>query len=150
MAFDIVLYRNNSENICVTKNLSLIATVTGNLREETSLLTPSFEVEMSIADALNVNYIYVQAFGRYYYTRAPISVTTGIVRFECKVDPLMSFADEIKANTGIVRRGEYASTFNLYINDGSLVAYQNPYVLTEPFPNGFSGHSYILLAAGHA
>lgn len=150
MSFNIVLYRNNSENICVSKDLTLIATVSGNLREETSLLTPVFDIEMSISDALNVNYLHVPSFGRYYYTRAPISVTTGIVRFECKVDTLMSFANEIKANIGIVRRSENMNAFNLYINDGSLVAYQNPHILTEPFPNGFSGHSYILLAAGHA
>ena len=66
--------------------------------------------------------------------------------FDCSTDVLSTYAEEIRANRGIVFRSE--KNYNLYLNDGSLVAYQDPYILTEPFPFGFTGACFILSVAG--
>ena len=70
------------------------------------------------------------------------------MEIHCHVDVISSFAAEIRANKGIIRRAESADAYNLYINDDSLVAYQDPYILTEPFPSGFTGATFILAVAG--
>ena len=48
MSFNVVLYTNNSEQIKVDKDLTLIATVTGSLREECSIIKPEIIIEGSV------------------------------------------------------------------------------------------------------
>ena len=64
----------------------------------------------------------------------------------CHVDALTSFANDIKANTAIIKRNE--NKWNLYLNDGTFKIYQNPDVLTKEFPSGFNAQEFILAVAG--
>ena len=152
--FNIVFYQNQSENITVNKTLLTVVTLSGVLRNGTSIVDPVIMINGSLSDVSSVpgfakiNYAYIQEFGRYYYVRNIESVNNSCVAVSMHVDVLMSFKDEIKANKGIVSRAENASQFNLYLNDGSLKAYQNPYILTEPFPAGFTGSAFCLAVAG--
>lgn len=148
MSFQIKLQKNNSENNCVIKTLTDVYTLIGTLRDGSSITDPVFQVDCSNFDIFGVNYCTIETFHRSYFINNIVLVRTNLAEISCHVDVLSSFASEIKANKGIVRRQERPTSFNLYINDGSLVAYQNPYVLTEPFPNGFTGASFILVVAG--
>lgn len=148
MAFTIVLQRNDSENNRVDKTLTDLLTLSGTLRAECSIIDPTFQVAADLAALTGCNYCTVQAFGRSYFVRNIISVRAGLVELVCHVDVLSSFAAELRANKGVVRRAESADLFNLYLNDGSLAAYQDPYILTEPFPGGFSGNCFVLAVAG--
>jgi len=150
MAFNIVLQRNNSENIHVTKDVTDLVNLTGNLRTDTSIINPVFLIECDLSEVADCNYITVPSFNRSYFVTNIVSVRNNLVSFTCHVDVLSSFATQIKANRGIVRRAENKEQYNLYINDGSLVSYQDPYILTEPFPNGFTGLGFILAVAGSA
>lgn len=148
MSFNIILQRNNSETIKLDKDITDIATLSGSLRAECSIINPTFQVAADLTDQVGCNYCTVPAFGRSYYVRDIISVRNGLVEMVCHVDVLSSFKTEIRANTGIVRRAESLNLYNLYLNDGSLVAYQDPYILTKPFPVGFSGSCFVLAVAG--
>ena len=148
MSFNIVLQTNKSEAITVEKSLDTIATLTGTLREQTSIIDPVFIVEADLSDLTDCNYLTVADFGRSYFVNNIENICNGLCAITCHVDVLSSFADQIKANTGIVRRAESSAAYNLYINDNSLIAYQDPYILTEPFPDGFTGHGFILAVAG--
>lgn len=148
MSFYIDLYTNSSENNKVDKSLTPIASYSCTLRDSTSIIDPSFVLAVDVSDVVSCNYAYVSDFGRYYYVRNIISLRNGVCILECHVDVLMSFASEIRSNKGIVRKQENGNAYNLYIDDGSLVAYQDPYVLTEVFPSGFSGACFVLLVAG--
>ena len=148
MSFSIKAQTNNSEPITVDKELTDITTLTGTLREQTSIIDPVFVVEADITDLIECNYLTVDSFGRSYFVNNIESISNGLVALSCYVDVLSSFKDAIRANKGIVRRAESSSAYNLMINDNSLVAYQDPYILTEPFPAGFTGTSFILAVAG--
>lgn len=145
---DIIMQTNTSENNSVTKQLNTIATYQGTLRDSTSIIDPVFIVEADLANLVNCNYCTIQAFGRSYFVQNITSIRAGLVQISCHVDVLTSFAEEIKANTGIIRRAEKSDLYNLYLNDGSLMSYQDPYILTEPFPSGFGGWGFILAVAG--
>ena len=146
MAFDVILQRNNSEPIAVTKDITDIATVSGTLKDSTSILDPTFLLEVSLTTLIDANYLTVSTFGRSYFILDIVSISNSLVEVSCHVDVLSSFADEIKANTGIVFRQE--NSWNLYLNDGVLEAYQNPIVTTHEFPTGFSGQTYVLALGG--
>lgn len=146
MSFSIQLQRNNSEPIKVDKEITNILTVTGTLREGTSIIDPVIKIECNIADVAGCNYLTIDAFGRKYFVKDIVSVRNNLVEFTCHVDVLSTYKNEIRNNTGIIRRQE--NTWNLYLNDGSLKIYQNPYVITKEFPNGFNTQEFVLAIAG--
>lgn len=147
MSFNVILQNNTSEPIKVTKELAVISTVLGELKNDTSIIDPVILIEGSLSDFPTLNYVTIESFGRSYFVKEIESVRTNLIQLTCHVDVLSSFASEIKANKGIVKRAEGSNAYNLYINDDSLVAYQDPYILTEPFPYGFTGHGFILAVA---
>lgn len=142
-----LLQSNTSEPIKVDKDVETIASVYATLREECSIIDPVFNVQMDIADAVRCNYVTVPKFGRSYFVQEVVSVRTGLVQLSCHVDVLSSFKSQIRANSAIVHKQE--GEWNLYLNDGSLRIYQDPIVITRPFPSGFSRYEYVMAIAGN-
>ena len=146
MAFDIILQRNNSEMNRVSKSVDNILTVSGTLKEDTSIIDPVIKIECELSNVTGCNYISVPAFGRSYFVTNIRSIRNGLVEFACHVDVLSSFATSIRSNTAIIKRQE--NSWNLYLNDGSFKIYQNPNVLTKAFPSGFTTQEFVLAIAG--
>ena len=146
MAFEIRIQRNNSENNRVTKDVTLLSIIEGTLRQETSIIDPVFLVAGDLDDYVEANYCTVESFGRSYFVTNIRSVRSGLVELTCHVDVLSSFAQQIRANTAIVRRQE--NQWNLYLNDGTFRVYQNPTVLTKAFPSGFTTQEFVFAVAG--
>lgn len=143
----ITLQTNTSPEIQLDKTLTTVSTLTGTLRAETSLLDPVIIVTGSLSSLASVNYMTIPDFGRSYFVRGMRSIRDGLVEISGHVDVLSTYATEIRANRGITSRQE--RSWNLYLNDGSLRAYQNPNVIPMPFPSGFaSARSYVLAVAG--
>lgn len=90
---DIILYTNSSERQAITKTLSNATTLTGSLRNESSVIKPDFIIEAT--NPSGFNYCYISEFGRYYFITDIISIRTNLWRIKCEVDVLMSFHDEI-------------------------------------------------------
>lgn len=146
MAFEIILQRNDSEKNRVTKTITNLLTVSGELKSETSIIDPVILIECDLTALSKCNYMSIPTFGRAYFINNIRSIRDRLVEFSCHVDVLSSFASEIKSNSAIIRRQE--NNWNLYLNDGSFKIYQNPNVLTRPFPSGFSAQEFILAVAG--
>lgn len=146
MAFNIILQRNNSELNKVTKSVENIMTLSGTLKEETSIIDPIIKIECDLSTVTECNYLSIPAFGRSYFVNNIRSVRNGLVEFSCHVDVLSSFSDGIRSNSAIVKRQE--NSWNLYLNDGSFKVYQNPMVLTKAFPSGFTTQEFVLAVAG--
>lgn len=146
MAFNIVLMRNNSEPNRIGKSLNTISTVSGVLKEETSIIDPVIKIECDLAAVTGCNYISIPTFGRKYFVNNIRSIRNGLVEFSCHVDVLDTYANGIKSNSAITKRQE--RNWNLYLNDGSLKVYQNPNVLTKAFPSGFTTQEFVLAVAG--
>ena len=146
---NIVLMLNNSEPERVTKDLQTLATLTGSLKDGTSVINPTILLQgtpATIQQIVTSNYLQIPDFGRYYFIRDISSVRTNLWEISCHVDVLQSYATQIKEQTGIVQRQE--NKWNLYLNDGSFKVYQNPNVLTKPFPNGFKTNEFVIAIAG--
>lgn len=147
MAFNIILQNNASDKNVLDKSISDVLTLSGVLREETSLMSPKIKIA---ADASifggNVNYFTIPAFGRSYYLTDVVSINNGIVEISGKVDVLYTYRNEIRANDAIIYRQQ--NRWNLYLNDGSFKVYQNPMVLTREFPGGFENMEFVLAVAG--
>lgn len=150
MAFNIVLQSTTSEKNRVDKAITDIATYSGTLRADTSIVDPVFLVACDLANVVHANYLTVQAFGRSYFINNIRSMRAGLVEFTCHCDVLSSFKTQIRQNHAIMHRSE--RNWNLYLNDGSLKMTQRPEkIVTEHFSNetAFVNHfSYVLVLAG--
>ena len=146
MAFNVMLQINNSERNRVTKDISEISTVSGELKAETSIIDPVIMIECDLSAVIGCNYISIPTFRRSYFVNNIRSIRYGLVEFSCHVDVLSSFASEIRGNTAIVSKQE--NKWNLYLNDGTFKVYQNPNVLTKAFPSGFTTQEFVLAVAG--
>lgn len=149
MSFQVTLYTNMSATNVVTKNLVSIMDLTGNLRSGASVLDPVilFQEETSLI-APKCNYLYIPSFGRYYYVTNIISTHKGICEVHCHVDVLMSYSDQIKRQIAVVARQE--GKYNLMLDDGFFMCYQNPKLQTKLFsvPDPFEKQEFVLVVAG--
>lgn len=146
MSFTIELMRNNSEKNKVGKDVTVLQTLTGTLRQETSIIDPVIMIEGNLTNLTICNYMSIPVFHRYYFVNNIRSIRNGLIEFSCHVDVLESFKSEILPNIGIIKRQE--NIWNLYLDDGSFRTYQNPSVLTKAFPSGFTTQEFVLAIAG--
>lgn len=150
MSFSIFGYRCNSAVNVVEKDLNQEFEVMGTLRDGSSIIDPVIVIEATSPGfhANDVNYLYVPEFRRYYYITNIVSPNNTLWEVHCHVDVLMSYKDQIKAQTAIVARQE--TQYNLYLDDGVFMAYQNPIVQTKLFSveAPFDTQSFVLMVAG--
>lgn len=147
--FDIILYTNTSPRNYLNKTLTTLSTISGVLKDETSIVNPTIIIEYAGIPE-EANYLYIAEFGRYYYIEDINSVRNGLIEITCASDPLMSFNTSIKNCSGIIRRAQSASHYNMLLDDGSFRTYANPYIRTVAFPNGFTNATFLLAVAGGA
>lgn len=143
MSFNIIIQTNASENNRLDKSLTNIATLTGTLRADTSIIDPVFRIEGDMSSYITANYCTVATFGRSYFINNIRSLRAGLFEIECHVDVLSSFKTQIRANSAIIHKSE--RYWNLYLNDGSLKTYQDPIVYTKKFSSGFPEAEYFVL-----
>lgn len=144
--FNITLMKNNSEDNKINKSLSTISSLSGVLKNDTSITSPTILIEANVSDLKECNYMYISSFGRYYYITDIKSIRNNLVEVSGKCDVLKSFASQILANSAIIKRNEM--DWNLYIDDGAFKVYSTPQVVTKAFPSGFSTPEFVLAIAG--
>lgn len=145
MAFDIVLMNNQQELNKITKTPTTVMTLNGTLREQTDIVDPQINVEYSGA-LVNVNYMYISEFNRYYFITKIESVRTGLWRIYGHCDVLKTYSEGILGTPCVVARSE--TRYNLFLNDSAFKAYSNPRLQLAKFPNKFTGESYVLIMKG--
>ena len=143
---DIILYVCLSERQAIHKNLSSDTTLTGSLRGESSIISPSFLIEYS--NPSGFNYCYIPEFGRYYFITNITSVRTELWRIDCAIDVLMSFKNQILALNVIVGDNTAYDT-ETYMNGEpwqTLVKTKTDVIM---FPSGLlEDGEYILITSG--
>jgi hypothetical protein len=144
--FNIVLSVNSSEKNKMDKAITPIATLSGTLKETTSIIDPVIIIEGNLSDYTGCNYMTIEAFGRSYFVNNIKSVNNGLIEITAHVDVLSTYKNAIRRNRAIIRKQEHA--WNLYLNDGSLRVYQDPEVIVKTFPSGFTKMEFVLAVAG--
>lgn len=143
----LTLYANSSEFAALDKVLTQVASMTGTLREETSIIDPVVTVEGLEPYIAQVNYAYIPEFGRYYFINNIESVRTNLWRISMHVDVLHTYAAGIRENSAIIERNE--NEYDLQLNDGLFQTRQNPRIAQYPFPAGFTTWNFVLGVAGN-
>lgn len=145
---NIVLYKTLSERERLNKTLTNDLTLTGTLRNESSVINPSFIIEN--ANVSEYNYCYIQEFGRYYFINNITSIRYNLWKIDCSVDVLMSFKQQILDLDVIVSDLSYGerdeSTYVLGSQWATTVKTKTDVLV---FPNGLlETGEYILITSG--
>lgn len=149
MPFAVTLQTNSSPKNQLDKSLTNISTVSGVLKEDSSIVDPVIIFRLNNAQMAlmpSANYMTIPTFGRSYFITDILFVNNVMAEVHAHCDVLTSYATAIRANEAIIYRQE--NDWNLYLDDGSFQVYNNPNVLTRPFPSGFSTLEFILAVAG--
>lgn len=144
---NIILMMNTSPLNKINKAVGTVATLSGSLVEESSIIDPVIIIES--ATLPTANYAQIPAFNnRFYYIRNVESVRDGLWRLTLHVDVLKTYASAILSNKAVVSRS--TNLWNLYLEDNDFKCYADPYVITKDFPSGFNTYQLVLaLLGGH-
>ena len=146
MAFTISLFKTTSENNRVVKTLTDEKQLSGELRNQTSVLNPSIRIE-SADNISTYNYAYISEFGRYYYITDIVSVRTNCWLVSLRCDVLMSYKDQIKSIIGVVVRQEHNP--NKLLSDRLEKLQSNKEIDILYYPEAFNKNlQFILVTAG--
>lgn len=145
MAFNIVLMNNQEELNKITKNPTVVRTLSGTLRDETDIVNPEILIEFD-GTLTDCNYMYIQALSRYYFITKVTSVRTKLWRVTAHCDVLKTYSEGILGTEAVIARSE--SKYNLYLNDAMFKVYANPRLQIAKFPHAFEGESYVLVMNG--
>ena len=143
---NITFYKNSSEKEKIGKSLSSGLTLSGNLRDECSITSPSILVEAT--SLVDYNYCYIPEFKRYYFISDIVSVRNNLWRVSLKCDVLESFKSDILNSSCIVNKKQNQSYSN-NIDDGSYINRVDNFIEIANYQDGFNSNGeFILLTAG--
>lgn len=143
--FTIELMNNTEELNKISKNPTLVRSLSGYLREETDIVDPEILIEFD-GTLTDCNYMHIPILNRYYFITKITSVRTKLWRVSAHCDVLKTYAEGILNTQCVVARSE--SRYNLFLNDSMFKVYANPRLQIAKFPNKFTGESYILVMNG--
>ena len=147
MAFTISLFKTASENNRVVKVLTDEKQLSGELRNQTSVLNPTIRIESS-DNISGYNYCYISEFGRYYYITDIVSVRTNCWVVSLRCDVLMSYKDEIQSMNVILNNTQETGLSN-YLASPNWVNLVKTKTDIKVFPSGLSEQGeFILITAG--
>ena len=147
MAFTISLFKTASENNRVIKVLTDEKQLSGELRNQTSVLNPTIRIE-SADNISGYNYCYISEFGRYYYITDIVSVRTNCWVVSLRCDVLMSYKDEIQSMNVILNNTQETGLSN-YLASPNWVNLVKTKTDIKVFPSGLSEQGeFILITAG--
>ena len=145
---EISFYNNVSEKEKIGKTLKNKKSLTGFLKQATSVINPVITIE--IENPTKYNYVYIPQFHRYYFINDMINIRNNIWEIHMHVDALSSFKSQIRRNRAIIDKSQDTQYSNDYFNDGTTFFHDSrEYNEVASFQNGFDDiPHYILITAG--
>lgn len=125
----------------LNKTYTASVSLTGNLKDDTSVVDPIILVNASLATLAGCNYMYIATFGRYYYITDVVSKGANLVEVHGHCDVLKSYNTQIRACNGYVSR---QATGNGMICDNMKALSNKPTVTQYNATSGFDFSGFVL------
>lgn len=150
MSLTVTFHKTNSPKNKITKTLDAGIPLACVLKDDCSVLNPVVNV-LAGSDITGCNYMSIPGLNnRYYFIDDIISTENGYWTVSGHVDVLMTYAQQILANSAVIRRNQYK--YNTYLNDSEWNTYAYDDVITFKFSDsGFTKDlQYLFTVAGGA
>ena len=89
------------------------------------------------------NYMYDQAYGRYYFVKNVTAVASETYECDLEIDVLTTYKDDFLYNVYIIERSE--KNFSLYLKDDAYTEYAYKKSENIVFPSGFSSDASTVI-----
>lgn len=138
----VILYNNSSDTRYVNKVLNNPVEVEGEYKQIQSLLNGTLTLRLAVG-ILDKNYAKIDK--NYYYIDNPQYLRTDLIRYDLRLDVLMSCKEQFLELTGVIKRNSV--NYNSYFHDNELSSYAYKGIQTQLFSNSnvFDGNSYVLV-----
>lgn len=117
-----------------------------HIKENSSVISPTLIIDT--VDVTGINYLYIPAWGRYYYITDIVAIDASHIQITARCDVLKSFESEIRRSSAIIDKQQYDEKTSRYINDNSYVVQCRDAVNSIAFNGGFTASDNILITAG--
>lgn len=114
---NITLYNNFSDNNVVSKSLTVLGSVAGEIKAPSNIVHPTFILKTS-STVLTANYLHCDSFDSFYYITEKTVLNGGMVEINCKRDVLMTWNNGIRNIVSVITRQENEQIN--YIPDSNL------------------------------
>lgn len=144
------LYKNTSDSRVLYKTITLVKEIDVELKDDNDVMSPIIKLH-KFDGCEDVNYLYIETFGRYYYVEPIRPLIGNLISFSCNVDVLMSNSNEIGNLICIIDKQQSISSIysDKYLDDGSFVTECRTFNSIINFPQGFNDNGeFILITAG--
>lgn len=132
---NITLYKTSSPPNKLDKALNGAISMTGTLRDETNVMTPS--IILTASNISDYNYCVIKEFKRNYFITSIESVRNGVWRVNLKCDVLTTYKSQIRQLNAIISKQEKDGKLtNKYYNDGTFKNSEETLLEILQFPNG--------------
>lgn len=112
----ITFYNNISEKNVIRKTINNPLSMSGTLRESTSVINPIITIEAPVT-IVGYNYCYIPDFSRYYYVVDVKSMRNNLWAVTLRVDVLMSFQNDILNTPAIIDHTTQQDTTDYMISN---------------------------------
>lgn len=140
----VTLYKTPDANNKLDKACTLVSSLSCQIHEESNIIDPTIVISGSYFDP-EINYMYIDDFGRYYYI-TDITVEHQRIILKGHVDVLKTYSSDIKLLKVIADRS--SSFYNLYQKDSELPMESRGRITMSPFSGSFSGEGICLITTG--
>lgn len=132
--FKLYLYKNSAESNQVDKTdfLEEVNVISGVLRQGTTIIRPTIDVELS--ELPSFNYVWIPYFNRYYFVDDIQSINNKYWGISLRTDVLMSNKDIIRSQTCMIARQEF--DYNDLLVDDKRVVQKDVEITTEDITIG--------------
>lgn len=137
------LQLNSSDNRTINKTISTIVSLSGTMRQETSIINPVFTLEADLTTLACCNYFTVDELGRSYYIKDIISLRNGLVQITGHIDVLYTYRNAILSQQAVIGRSE--NKYNLYMDDASWYINCKKRRKVINFPSAFVTNDNIIM-----
>lgn len=118
---DVTLYSCTAEpnRLDKTSFLTSKKAITGAVpRGDIGCMTPTLTIEAADSEIIGANYCYISDWGRYYFITDIHCPVEGMFIISLRTDVLMSFKDEIRQLSGVVKRTP--DNYDMYLSDDRI------------------------------
>mgnify|MGYP007022142028 CR=1 FL=1 len=152
MSVTMNIRKNENDRKKINKKTAVLASVTCDIKEDTSLFSPVMLVSRSALGEnwAAGNYADIPEFGgRYYFIDDVTAATGNMLEFHLTVDPLMSYAGKIMGTAFQIARSEDLSS--PYYVDTEKPLQTSKFVekhILGHIPQDLTGNKYVITVAG--
>lgn len=145
MSFLVSFGSTSSEKRELDKTVSYSITLTGTLRNTSSVVDPVIIIDQSASKLALCNYISIPTFGRYYFITDVIALSDNLCEVHGHCDVLSTYKTGIRSNRAIIGRSAQEGNWNLFLTDPMMKVTNKSSIITKTGFKAFPKDQFSLM-----